>query len=70
MDVKEEVYPTELDPHAVIEICERFPDAVIDRVSSRIVRIVILILENSIFLDDTNSFRKTHHNLHIYQIIG
>ncbi|XP_070505220.1 putative fatty acyl-CoA reductase CG5065 [Chironomus tepperi] len=33
MDVKEEVYPTELDPHDVIEICERFPDNVIDRMT-------------------------------------
>ena len=34
MDVKEEVYPTELDPHDVIDLCERLPEVVIDRVST------------------------------------
>lgn len=33
LDVKEEIYPNELDPHAIIDMCERFPDDVIDRMT-------------------------------------
>ena len=32
MDVKEEIYPNELDPHDMISFCERFPDNTVNKV--------------------------------------